>query len=93
MRKNREITIVGRTVWPVITLTAGVAVLLAWMLLMTRAMWTLLGLGALFLPPSVCRRRRTFGIGRESSRGALVVEVPHPHHDREPVGARAAQGS
>jgi hypothetical protein len=47
MRKNREITIVGRTVWPVITLTAGVAVLLAWMLLMARAMWTLLGLGIL----------------------------------------------
>jgi hypothetical protein len=58
MRKNREITIVGRTVWLVITLTAGVAVLLAWMLLMARAMWTLLILGILSRKEGVPTRAR-----------------------------------
>lgn len=34
--------------WPVITLTIGVAALLLWILMMGRAIWNLLGLGILW---------------------------------------------
>jgi hypothetical protein len=34
--------------WPVITLTIGVAGLLLWILMMGRAIWNLLGLGILW---------------------------------------------
>jgi hypothetical protein len=38
----------SRPLWPVITLTIGVAGLLLWILMMGRAIWNLLGFGILW---------------------------------------------
>ena len=38
----------GRPLWPVVTLTIGVAGLLLWILMMGRAIWNLLGFGILW---------------------------------------------
>ncbi len=38
----------SRPLWPVVTLTIGVAGLLLWILMMGRAIWNLLGFGILW---------------------------------------------